>query len=698
MPATKTFSQIAINQLKGVGPKTAAKLQAAGLHSAADLLFQLPLRYQDRTTIQPITTVTPDTEAYIEAEIVDVKVQFAKKQILTCHVRDLSGHMVLKFFFFNGQQRRRLEASDQKIRCYGKLRKTQYGLEMIHPDYELMPIDQPTPLAQSLTPIYPTVDGVNQPLWRKLIAQVLPFLQQGIILEDLIPPSLLANHQLMPLSQALSILHQPDPMQYTDMQQALQQARKRLAFEELLAHRLSVLSAKQQQARQQAFAVSDFSHSQQLKHNLPYQLTNAQERVLQEIQTDLQNPHPMLRLVQGDVGSGKTIVAALSAIDVIRAGQQVAMMVPTELLAEQHAQNIQALFTKFDINCQLLTSRSNTEQREKILTDLASGDCQCIIGTHALFQDSVQFARLGLVIIDEQHRFGVDQRYALLKKGQQQTMSPHLLVMTATPIPRTLAMVLYADLDCSIIDERPPGRQPIQTVVIGNQRRDDVIKRIKANCDQGKQAYWICTLVEDSENLQAQSAEQTAAYLQKALPDLKIGLVHGRQKGDTKSDTIHAFADKKLDVLVATTVIEVGIDVPNASLMIIENPERLGLAQLHQLRGRVGRGSVQSYCVLLYQSPLTEVAEQRLTAMRDSDDGFKIAEVDLALRGPGELLGTRQTGGWQFRLANLLTDAPLLPDVSRLADSVMQELPQIIAPLKRRWLLDDIDVDYLASS
>ena len=697
MSSTASFNRMVIHQLNGVGPKTAEKLHAAGIITAADLLFHLPTRYQDRTCIQPITTIPSDTEGYIEAEIIDVKIQQSKKPILICHVRDLSGHLSIKFFYFNSRQKQNLMQGEQKIRCYGKLRRTQYGLEMIHPDYELFPIGQQPALAKTFTPIYPAIEGVSQPLFRKLIAQLMPYLQQGLLLEDLIPPSLLEQQQLLPLSKALNILHQPDPLQDDNIQTTLKTARKRLVFEELVTHRLSVLVARQEQIHKQSPTISEFSVSKQLLETLPYQLTKAQQRVLQDIQKDLQQKTPMLRLIQGDVGSGKTIVAALAAVDMIANQQQVALMVPTELLAEQHHQNLEKLFLPFNINTALLTSKITTEQRQQVLHDLQAGLLNCVIGTHSLFQDSVVFSKLGLVIIDEQHRFGVDQRYALLKKGQQNNDCPHLLVMTATPIPRTLAMVLYADLDCSIIDELPPGRKPVQTVALPNHRRQKVIERIQANCEAGKQVYWICTLVADSDNLQAESAEQTAKFLQQALPNLRIGLVHGKIKSSEKSAAIKTFAEQSLDLLVATTVIEVGIDVANASLMIIENPERLGLAQLHQLRGRVGRGEQQSYCVLLYQSPLTDIAEQRLQAMREHVDGFQIAEIDLKLRGPGELLGTRQTGDWHFRLANLITDAELLPQVSTLATAILQNIPQIIEPLRRRWLPEINSENFLQS-
>ena len=686
MKSNTILTTIAISQLKGVGPKTAEKLHAAGIVNANDLLFQLPIRYQDRTRIQPIATITPDTEGYIEATIISTKIQPGKKPVLICHVHDLSGHLSLKFFYFNHQQRQQLMESDQKIRCYGKLKKNYYGLEMIHPDYELFAIDQKPPLSQSLTPIYPNIEGISQTIWRKLMAQVIPYLQQGFVLEDLIPPSLLEKYQLLPLSLALTILHQPNPLKYENIQKKLEQARQRLAFEELVTHRLSVLMTKRQQMLKVSASIQHFSNSDKLIATLPYKLTLAQQKVLSEIQTDLMQEKPMLRLVQGDVGSGKTILAALAAVDMIGNHQQVALMVPTELLAEQHYHNLVKLFAPLKIECALLTSHTSSEQYITILEKLKNGQLKCVIGTQALFQDNVVFSELGLVIIDEQHRFGVDQRYALLQKGQQNNYCPNLLVMTATPIPRTLAMVLYADLDCSMIDELPPGRKPVQTVVIPNSRRKKIIQRIQANCEQGKQAYWICTLVTDSDKLHAESAEKTAEILQSALPHLKIGLVHGKQKSHEKSAVIKNFATQKLDVLVATTVIEVGIDVPNASLMIIENPERLGLAQLHQLRGRVGRGDQQSYCVLLYQSPLTTIAEQRCKAMRNSNDGFKIAEVDLELRGPGELLGTKQTGNWQFRLANLITDGVMLPNVNAMADAIVTTLPQVIEPLKQRWM------------
>jgi ATP-dependent DNA helicase RecG len=509
-------------------------------------------------------------------------------------------------------------------------------------------------------------------------------------LREWLPQELLSKMQLTELGAAVRFLHRPPPDADQDLLLAGKHpAQKRLAFEELLAHQLGLRKLRSQLRKTKAPLLQGSGQLvQALLQQLPFQLTSAQQRVTQEISNDINQPHPMMRLIQGDVGSGKTVVAALAALQAVEAGYQVAIMAPTELLAEQHLLNLQAWLQPMRIEVAWLTSRHKGKPRQEILSSLADGKAQVIVGTHALFQDDVSYQRLGLVIIDEQHRFGVHQRMALRDKGAGGQLVPHQLIMTATPIPRTLAMTAYADLDLSIIDELPPGRKPVTTVVLPNSRRSEVVQRVESACQEGRQAYWVCTLIEESEALQCQAAEDSAAELEQALPELRVGLVHGRLKAADKESIMAKFKQGKLDLLVATTVIEVGVDVPNASLMVIENPERLGLAQLHQLRGRIGRGSAESHCVLMYHSPISENARERLAIMRETNDGFVIAQKDLELRGPGEVLGTRQTGEMQFRIADVMRDQPLLPQVQQAAELILQNYPESVEPLMQRWIAD----------
>ena len=677
-----------VTMLKGVGPSSARKLQQLGIRTIQDVLFHLPFRYQDRTRITPIGSARPGDHVVIDARVDHAQVRFGRRRSLLVQVSDGTGSLLLRYFYFTNNQKNGF-VRGTRIRCFGEVRHGPASAEIVHPEYRLLDDDAEPGVEESLTPIYPSTEGLQQKTWIDLTNKALVFLRQGCLLREWLDPSV-SPRLGMPLADAIALLHRPPPdLSLAAFEQGEHPAQQRLVFEELLAHQLSLRKLREQQKEQPAFAIgSDGGFERRLLDALPFGLTCAQRRVIEEVETDMSQPNPMQRLVQGDVGSGKTIVAALVALGVIGSGYQVAVMAPTELLAEQHLKNFSQWFEPLDIPVLWLAGRHKGKARAKRLEQMADGTARLVVGTHALFQESVDFERLGLVIIDEQHRFGVHQRLALRQKGKSGEILPHQLIMTATPIPRTLAMTAYADLDLSVIDELPPGRTPIKTVVVSDSRRDEIVERVRKACREGRQAYWVCTLIEESDALQAQAAEATAAELQQALPHLGVGLIHGRLKPAEKEQVMASFKAGTLALLVATTVIEVGVDVPNASLMIIENPERLGLAQLHQLRGRIGRGTEASHCVLLYQSPLSTSGKQRLGAMRESNDGFYIAEKDLALRGPGEVLGTRQTGLMEFRIAELPTHNHLLDQVERLAEELRVNHPELADPLVQRWTGD----------
>ena len=672
------------SSLPGVGPAFAETLRKLGIERLQDLWFHLPLRYEDRTRITPIRDLVAGESAQVEGAVEAVETGFRYRPQLRVAITDASREtLVLRFFHFRRQQAQQF-APGLRLRCFGAIRHGQHGLEMVHPQYRMLHGD--AAVEATLTPVYPVTEGLGQQRLRGIIDKALARLPGDAALE-LIPPDLLQPLGLMPLREALLGVHRPAPD--ADVQALLSgghPAQQRLAFEELLAHHLSLKRLRAQVRKHRAPALpGDPGLQKRFVDSLPFGLTRAQQRVAQEIGRDLGKAVPMLRLVQGDVGSGKTVVAALAALHAIANGWQTALMAPTELLAEQHLRSFRAWFEPLGIDVVWLAGKVTGRTRDKALARLAEG-APIAVGTHALMQEGVAFARLGLAIVDEQHRFGVQQRMALRDKGLSGGEAPHQLVLTATPIPRTLAMSAYADLDVSTLDELPPGRRPVRTVAIANTRRDEVIERIRAACAEGRQAYWVCTLIEDSEQLQAQAAEVAHAQLRAALPDLEVGLVHGRMKPREKQAAMDAFKESRTALLVATTVIEVGVDVPNASLMVIENAERLGLAQLHQLRGRVGRGSVASTCVLLYQPPLSGLAKQRLETLRETNDGFVIAEKDLRLRGPGELLGTRQTGEMGFRVADIVRDASLMPAVQRVGTALLRGHPVLARRLTARWI------------
>ncbi|OUR72000.1 ATP-dependent DNA helicase RecG [Methylophaga sp. 41_12_T18] len=681
-----------VTALKGVGSKVAERLHKIGIQQVQDLLFHLPLRYQDRTRLHPLGSVRLHQECLIEGTVKLSQIKFGRRRSLLCHIEDGTGSLVLRFFHFSKTQQQQL-SQGARVRCFGELRNGPSSLEMVHPEYKIIAVEGFVPVETELTPIYPTTEGLHQLSLRKLLKQALACLDNSSL-----PELLSENNRLHPvahysLTDALRYVHQPPPD--VDVQQLLERThptQRRLAYEELLAHQVSMRQLRQRTLQHKSPVLKGVDeHSQQFLQQLPFPLTNAQQRVIDEILLDITQNQPMQRLVQGDVGSGKTVVAAMAVVSAVSAGYQAVMMAPTELLAEQHLRTFKAWLEPLGISVGWCVGKQTAAERKQTLADLDSGEIRVAVGTHALFQDEVVFNNLGLVVIDEQHRFGVHQRLALRDKGKNLELVPHQLVMTATPIPRTLAMTAYADLNVSVIDELPPGRSPVTTVVIPDSRRDDIVARVAVACQEKRQVYWVCTLIEESEHLQCQAAEDSTIELQQALPDLRIALVHGRMKGHEKEAIMQAFKAGDIDLLVATTVIEVGVDVPNASLMVIENSERLGLAQLHQLRGRVGRGSIQSHCVLMYHSPLSEKGQARLKCLRETNDGFVIAQRDLELRGPGELLGTRQTGLPQFRVADLVEDQDLVAVMQQAADSFLQSTPERAEDLITRWFGHRID-------
>ena len=688
LPAAGASSSL--TQLKGVGPNVAEKLERLGIYTIQDLLFHLPLRYQDRTRVAAIGSLRPGDEICIRGEVQLTDIKYGRRRMLLSRISDGTGFITLRFFHFSNKQKIAL-AKGSWLQCFGEVRAGAAGLEMVHPEYSHIEENEELPSRNYLTPVYPTTEGLGQIKLRTLIEAVL---KDGRLMEnqlqELLPENIIEHNNFTRLADAVRYVHQPPPnAPLSALREGIHPCQQRLAFEELLAHQVSLRQLRMRHQRCSAPSLKSAEKlSKELISQLPFALTQAQQRVLKEIKRDINRVIPMQRLVQGDVGSGKTVVAALSALCCVEAGLQVAIMAPTELLAEQHLANFVQWLQPLEIRVDWLSGKTKGKLRQETLRAINSGDAQVIVGTQALFQEGVEFARLGLVIIDEQHRFGVHQRLALRDKGSADGTNsyPHQLVMTATPIPRTLAQTAYADLDVSVIDELPPGRTPVETVVISEQRRDEVVARVHRACKEGRQAYWVCPLVEESENLQCQAAQQSADALQLALPDLQIGLVHGRLKTDQKARVMAAFKRGEIDLLVATTVIEVGVDVANASLMIIDNAERMGLSQLHQLRGRVGRGAKKSSCVLLYGAALSKTAKARLGTLRETNDGFEVAQRDLELRGPGELLGTRQTGLVNLRIADFQRDQAMIPMITVCADRLLRDDPESVRPLIQRWL------------
>ncbi|MDQ3205131.1 MAG: ATP-dependent DNA helicase RecG [Pseudomonadota bacterium] len=689
-PALAAVGETPLTSLPGCGPRIAEKLASRGLVCLQDLWLQLPRQYEDRTRLTPIRALQPGVPAQVEGRVEAVERGFRYRPMLRIAIGDDShATLLLRFFHFRAAQVAQF-APGARVRCYGTPRPGQHGLEIVHPSYRLLDAGDDS-LGEQLDPVYPAIEGIGATSLRRLIVLALDRLPGNDVLE-LLPASWREQLRLPSLREALLIVHRPpSDVDLRALQVGLHPAQRRLAMEELLAHHLSLRRQRMAQQAHAAPVLSGVALAARLCERLPFALTAAQKRVFAEIREDLAKPSPMLRLVQGDVGSGKTVVAAMAAMIAVDAGKQVALMAPTELLAEQHLINLRAWLEPLGVQVAWLAGKVTGRARTRVLAQVACGEAQLVVGTHALMQAGVAFHDLALAIVDEQHRFGVHQRLALRDKGAGggagiDGIVPHQLVMTATPIPRTLAMAAYADLDVSSIDELPPGRTPVHTAALSAERRPELVERIRAACADGRQAYWVCTIIDESDEVVAQAAQSTYEELAAQLPRLRIGLVHGRMKPAHKQATMLAFKLGEIDLLVATTVIEVGVDVPNASLMIIENAERLGLAQLHQLRGRVGRGTAASSCVLLYRSPLSQLARQRLETMRQTHDGFVIAERDLELRGPGELLGTRQTGIAGFRVADLARDADLLPRVQEIGEQLLAESPELAERIVRRWV------------
>jgi ATP-dependent DNA helicase RecG len=657
------------------------KLEKLGVRRQLDLALHLPLRYEDETRLTRLTDAVSGETVQLECEVEHTTVQFRPKRTLVCRVRDGDELLHLRFFNFYPSQQKQL-APGTRVRVMGELRKGFFGAEMVHPRYRVVRSGEALP--QALTPVYPTTAGLAQSLLRKLVEQALDAVQ----LADTLPSELIAQLKLPSLRQSVAYLHNPPTdAQVEQLQERIHPAWRRIKFDELLAQQLSM--RLHHQRRQTVIAPRLTQHRDlpaRLLSALPFDLTRAQQRTLREIRADLSKPHPMQRLLQGDVGSGKTVVAALAALQAVESGYQVAVMAPTEILAEQHYTKFSQWLAPLGVEVAWLAGTLKRKEKREQLERVTAGLAKVAIGTHALFQDQVVFARLGLAIVDEQHRFGVAQRLALRSKGERAAEQPHQLMMSATPIPRTLAMSFYADLDVSVIDELPPGRVPVLTKLVSEARRDDVEARVRDACVGGRQAYWVCPLIEESEALQLQTALDTFERIRNTFPDLRVGLVHGRLPGADKAAVMHAFKAGEVQLLVATTVVEVGVDVPNASLMVIENAERMGLAQLHQLRGRIGRGTDASVCILLYQNALSATARERLRIIFENADGFEIARHDLRIRGPGELLGVRQSGLPMLRFADLQTDLDLLEAARDAAQQMLERWPAHAEAHLQRWL------------
>ncbi|MFQ5469137.1 MAG: ATP-dependent DNA helicase RecG [Gammaproteobacteria bacterium] len=710
-----------ISCLKGVGDKMTEKLSRLNIITVQDLLFHLPLRYQDRSRLVPIGALRAGTEVLIQGEVLLTEVKFGGRRTMLSRISDGTGSITLRFFHFSTSQQKNL-ARGTWVRCFGQVRllgvsarrnrkRVQPGsqplmLEMVHPEYKRINQSSDVQVDENLTPIYGCVEGMRQTTLRMLVDQALELLNKAHCvgeesgkkikndsntgLEELLPDVVINDNGFPSLIESVKFIHKPtSDVDLNDMQLGRHPAQKRLAFEELLAQILSlrILRRKLQQYSAPVLRSSGVLQKEFMT-NLPFSPTKAQNRVIEEILADMTQDFPMQRLVQGDVGSGKTVVAAAAIVHSIESGFQAAVMAPTELLAEQHFQNFKNWLEPIGIKVLLLTGSLTAQNRRQVLEDINNDPSCVVIGTHALFQQGVEFLNLGLIVVDEQHRFGVHQRLALREKGKIRDAYPHQLIMTATPIPRTLSMTAYADLDISVIDQLPPGRLPVTTIAVSDTRRNEILKSVLNACLEGKQVYWVCPLIEESEKIQCQTAVETAQYLAESFPEMKVGLVHGRMAADEKELVMTEFKNGNIDLLVSTTVIEVGVDVPNASLMIIENAERFGLAQLHQLRGRIGRGADKSTCVLMYHGRLSGVSRSRIQIIRETNDGFEIARKDLEMRGPGELLGPRQAGSMQFRIADLLRDQALIPSVNRAADLIMKDYPQCVASIIHRWLGD----------
>ena len=680
-----------IQNLKGVGPKSASSLNNLGIFTIPDAVMHLPFRYEDRSFVTPIGDTAYQVPVLIEGEIMKSTVVFRGRRMLFTEIYDGTGKLTMRMFNFAMAQHKALEEG-KMIRCYGNITPGPNGKQMIHPQYQIFEREQPIEIEDNLTPIYPTTSGLQQNKLKKIIETSIKFCEENNLLKE--DPSKGSYSKFGNLLETLKFLHKPPvDTNITDLIEGKHPAQKVLIKEELIAHMLCAGILKNElEGRTGPLMAEESGNEGSFLDSLPFHLTEAQKRTWREIKIDLTGKNPMRRLLQGDVGSGKTLVGALSALHAKSNGWQTALLCPTEILAEQHFNSFQTWFDHLGIKIELLTGSTKAKDKKQIVKELAKGEIDILIGTHAIFQSGVDFNRLGLTIIDEQHRFGVHQRFSMLEKGGKEQLSPHQLIMTATPIPRTLAMTVYGSLETSVIDELPPGRNPVQTSSRPDSLRDKVIKRVEEVCLTGKRAYWVCTLIEDSEELEAQSAEELFKEISQSLPKLKVGLVHGRLKKDEKDSVIEKFRKGDIQLLVCTTVIEVGVDVPDATLMIIENPERLGLSQLHQLRGRVGRkANTESHCLLLYKEPLSGMAEERIKTMEMTNDGFQIAEKDLELRGAGDIYGIRQSGLMDLKIANPIRDSELLVEAQDEALELSRNETEFAETLVKRWIGNRVD-------
>jgi len=678
----KDLSKIPVESLKGVGPSLQNKLLKIGIKTIEDIVFHLPYRYEDRTRTSPIGSVVTGGAYLLEGRISEIKIIYGRRRSLLAFLEDPSGRIGLRFYYFSKRQQQNLDRLE-KVRCYGEVRQGATGPEIYHPEYSEATIENEE--SKNLTPIYPSTEGVTQSRYRKIVSEALSQLHR-FPLEDLASESSSTN-----LTTSIRYLHQPPADAETDLlNEGRHPAQKKLSLDELTAHQVRTRLLREELKTLKASKLSiPGKLYREVIDAFAFQLTNAQKRVSAEISEDMLKDFPMHRLVQGDVGSGKTVLAALAAVHAHENGLQTALMAPTELLAEQHFATLETWLRPIGVKVCLLTANVRGVARKELMQKITEGEIDLAIGTHALFQKEVNFKNLGLVIIDEQHRFGVNQRLALRKKGAKENSSPHQMIMTATPIPRTLSMGFYTEMDVSILDELPPGRTPVKTSVLSSDRREDVIGQVNFACQAGRQAYWVCTLITESETLECEAAEEVASDLRKRLPKVSIGLVHGRLSSQEKNKVMQGFKKGNINLLVCTTVIEVGVDVPNASLMIIENSERLGLAQLHQLRGRVGRGSEASHCLLLYKKPLGTISRERLDVMRTSNDGFFIAEKDLEMRGPGEIFGTLQSGELRLKIADLQRDKKIAIESIEMATKLLAQDTEKAKRLVKRWVLSE---------
>ena len=673
-----------LTSLRGVGPAIEEKLTKLDVHNQIDLLFLMPIRYEDRTLVTPIGALSHDQQVLIQGRVLLTNIVYRGRRTLLSQLSDDTGMVTLRFFSFSNQQAKNL-SRNTLVRCFGRVRKTATGVEIIHPEYQIIDPDNIPPLASTLTPIYPSTKGLSQGKLRSMIKLALGSQLNSV--EELLPKEIADLLHVMPLGESLEAIHSPPK---TEQEEGFSPAKLRLVTEELIANQLALKRIKRTTQLNKAIALKNIKEKNNLIKQLPFTLTNSQERVVREIEEDLMVPRPMMRLLQGDVGSGKTVVAALAIAIAAGSNAQAAFMAPTELLAEQHYNNLKVWFDPLGIEVVLLKSKLPAKEKKQILGSIEDGTSSIIIGTHALFQGAVNYNNLALVVVDEQHRFGVDQRLSLMNKSISGSV-PHQLIMTATPIPRTLAMTAYGDLDSSVINELPKGRGTIETVVVSEEKREGVVLRVMDEIKKNRQIYWVCPLIEESEELNFEAVETTHKNLKSKLKNCSIGLVHGKLDSLKKTKAMLDFKKGKQDVLVATTVIEVGVDVANASIMVIENSERLGLSQLHQLRGRVGRGEHKSICILIYKKPLSSMAKMRLSAIRESNDGFYISEKDLELRGPGELLGTKQKGIIGLKIADIARDAHLLPKINKLCADFEENYPKQAEKLIHRWVGNQIE-------